>query len=874
MTSPTATKNARFSPSPYRSIGTKLLVSVLGGACIGLGAMSFLVYQALESQSRNEIRKTLHTEVLKVENQLNQVKQYTAGSGIAIQAAQKSTNAQEYADLVFEFFKQRPQLVMGSGFAQSSYGILKNKEWFLPYFYVDQGAADSVGKLLPAPYSNIRYLDVQEVEQYSEAEYYKFAVNSGKPAWLEPYDWYGMTMTTYSYPFRDKNSQIIGYAMADLNVTAITQQIKGKVIHDQGYFAILSDKGNLLGYPPDPAKAKKRTNYQEVPELKAIWSQIQSQPSGLLVTNGKFWAYERIPATGWLMIADVPQSVVLIPVLGITLGGALAAGIVLIAVVLWFVRRLNHRLQPIIEGCNQLAQTEDNEILSAESGAMDELEILSISFDRMKHQLQESFAVLEQRVEERTVELQAAKLTADSANHAKSEFLANMSHELRTPLNGILGYAQILQRSKVIPEKERHGVNIIHQCGSHLLTLINDILDLSKIEARKLELMPKALHFPAFLQGVVEICRIRAEQKGIAFHYEPDAQLPMGIAADEKRLRQVLINLLGNAIKFTDKGSVTLCIEPIASTPNSIQLRFTVADTGVGISPDDAKKLFQAFEQVGEDKRKSEGTGLGLTISQQIVELMGSQIQVKSQLGVGSDFFFEVELPLAEDWREQQTTAIGNLIGYEGKPREILVVDDRWENRAVLLNLLEPLGFVIREAENGQRALEQLQERLPDLVITDLEMPVMDGFEMLQKIRNHDSFKELTVIVSSASVAQLDQQMSLEAGGNDFLAKPVQAEDLFNALAKYLNLTWRCEANTPAEPPVTESPVTELIPPPVEDLQLLLELTQKGRLKQIKEAAAPIVAKNSDYQAFMQKVLQLAQQFQAEQIEQLIQRYL
>jgi signal transduction histidine kinase/FixJ family two-component response regulator len=870
MTSPTATKNARLSPSPYRSIGTKLLVSVLGGACIGLGAMSFLVYQALESQSRNEIRKTLHTEVLNVENQLIQVKQYTAGSGIAIQTAQKSTNAKEYADLVFEFFKQRPQLVMGSGFAQNSYGILKNKEWFLPYFYVDQGAADSVGKLLSAPYSNIRHLDVQEVEQYSQAEYYKFAVNSGKPAWLEPYDWYGMTLTTYSYPFRDKNSQIIGYAMADLNVTAITQQINGKVIHDQGYFAILSNQGNLLGYPPDPAKAKKRISYQDVPELKAIWSQIQSQPSGLIAADGKFWAYERITSTGWLMIADVPQSVILIPVLSITLGGALVAGSILIIVVLWFVRRLNHRLQPIIEGCNQLAQTEGNEILSsAESGAMDELEILSISFDRMKHQLQESFAVLEQRVEERTVELQAAKLTADSANHAKSEFLANMSHELRTPLNGILGYAQILQRSKVIPEKERHGVNIIHQCGSHLLTLINDILDLSKIEARKLELMPKALHFPAFLQGVVEICRIRAEQKGIDFHYEPDAQLPMGIAADEKRLRQVLINLLGNAIKFTDKGSVTLSVEPLASTPNSTQLRFTVADTGVGISPDDAKKLFQAFEQVGEDKRKSEGTGLGLTISQQIVELMGGKIQVKSQLGVGSDFFFEVELLLAEDWREQQTTAIGNLIGYEGEPREILVVDDRWENRAVLLNLLEPLGFIIREAENGQRALEQIQERLPDLVITDLEMPVMDGFEMLQKIRNHDLFKDLTVIVSSASVAQLDQQMSLEAGGNDFLSKPVQAGDLFNALAKYLNLTWRCEADTAAEPTAAE-----LIPPSVEDLQLLLELAQKGRLKQIKEAATQIVAKNSDYQAFMQKVLNLAQQFQAEQIEQLIQRYL
>ena len=220
-----------------------------------------------------------------------------------------------------------------------------------------------------------------------------------------------------------------------------------------------------------------------------------------------------------------------------------------------------------------------------------------------------------------------------------------MSHELRTPLNGILGYAQILGRSKALPDKERHGVDVIYQCGSHLLTLINDILDLSKIEARKLELVPNAFHLPAFLQGVVEICRVRAEQKGIDFHYKPDLDLPTGVTADEKRLRQVLINLLGNAIKFTDKGKVTLRVEKVAAASDpgdlpeqSLCLRFVVADTGVGIAPEDVKKLFQAFEQVGAQSRMTEGTGLGLAISQQIVQLMGGQIQVKSQVNVGVIF--------------------------------------------------------------------------------------------------------------------------------------------------------------------------------------------------------------------------------------------
>jgi signal transduction histidine kinase/FixJ family two-component response regulator len=480
---------------------------------------------------------------------------------------------------------------------------------------------------------------------------------------------------------------------------------------------------------------------------------------------------------------------------------------------------------------------------------------------------------LENRVETRTLELREAKLKADNANSAKSEFLANMSHELRTPLNGILGYAQILNRSKALPDKERHGVSIIHQCGSHLLTLINDVLDLSKIEARKLELAPQAIHFPSFLQGVVEICRIRAEQKGIEFHYEPDANLPIGIAADEKRLRQVLINLLGNAIKFTDRGGVTLRVHRILDSGDQMaQLRFVVADTGVGIAPDDLHKLFQAFEQVGEQHRKTEGTGLGLTISQQIVQLMGGRIQVKSQPGVGSDFYFEVTLPLASNWSHQQIAAVGNIIGYEGEQQHILVVDDRWENRAVLLNLLEPIGFVMTEAEHGQAGLDQIRQNRPDLVITDLAMPVMDGFTMLRQLRADAGLQTLKVVVSSASVAQLDQQMSLDAGGDDFLPKPVQVSDLFRLLEKQLELTWKSE-DAPAESSTSLQP-TDLLPPPTTDLQTWLELSQEGRLKKLIEVAGQLGQQNDCYLPFVQKVIQLAKQFQSEQLEYLFQQYL
>ncbi len=495
----------------------------------------------------------------------------------------------------------------------------------------------------------------------------------------------------------------------------------------------------------------------------------------------------------------------------------------------------------------------------------DEVEQLASEFNRMTVKLAESYR-----------DLEAKKDSANAANQAKSDFLANMSHELRTPLNGILGYAQILGRSQVIPEKERHGVNIIHQCGSHLLTLINDVLDLSKIEARKLELTPKAIHLPSFLQGVVEICRVRSDQKGIDFIYQPDPNLPTGIETDEKRLRQVLLNLLGNAIKFTDKGSITLKVEAIESnaTMPLPRLKFQVIDTGVGIASDQVNKVFQAFEQVGDRQRQSEGTGLGLAISQRIVQLMGGEIQVESQLGVGSTFYFEVALPIATDWAEKSSVKDGrSIIGYEGPPRHILIVDDRWENRSVLVNLLERMGFIFTEAENGQAGLEKAREKLPDLIITDLAMPIMDGFELLKQLRNSEELKHLKVLVSSASVAQLDQQMSIEAGGDDFLTKPVDAEELLMLVAKHLQLTWKYDA-TDLSTSDNKVSATELIPPSAADLQILLELAQDGLLREVAETAAEIGQKDKRYQPFIQEVIQLAKQFQTEKIEELIQEHL
>ncbi|MBD2209496.1 response regulator [Nostoc linckia FACHB-104] len=498
----------------------------------------------------------------------------------------------------------------------------------------------------------------------------------------------------------------------------------------------------------------------------------------------------------------------------------------------------------------------------------DEIEELADAFNQMSATLAASYRSLELRKE-----------LADQANRAKSEFLANMSHELRTPLNGILGYAQILQRDMSITAKQRDGLRIIHQCGSHLLTLINDILDLSKIEAQKMELYCNDFHFPAFLQNVVEICRIRAEQKGISFIYQPSADLPTGISADEKRLRQVLINLLGNAIKFTETGGVQFIVTVLEQSTLTTKIRCQISDTGIGMSQEQIEKIFLPFEQVGDNQKQSEGTGLGLAISQKIVQLMGSKIQVKSELNQGSTFWIDLDLQESSDWMQSVRTIAGDqIVGIANGKRKVLIVDDKWENRSVIVNLLQELGFEIAEASNGEEALEKAGQFFPDLIITDLAMPVMDGFELTRRLRRLPEFQDLAIIVSSASVFESDEHKSIGVGADDFLPKPVHMEDLFLKLQQYLQVEWiyeslQSKATVAVIPVNPQIAVNELIVIPPGEVEQLFELAMRGNIKGIREQAEKLKQLDEKFIPFAQELLQLAKSFQIDKIKEFIQIY-
>ncbi|WP_035992721.1 hybrid sensor histidine kinase/response regulator [Leptolyngbya sp. KIOST-1] len=542
---------------------------------------------------------------------------------------------------------------------------------------------------------------------------------------------------------------------------------------------------------------------------------------------------------------------------------------------------------------------------------------ISIENARLYGELEAANRTLEAKVVARTLELrrnnlhlqqeiqerQRAEVAATVASRAKSEFLANMSHELRTPLNGILGYSQVLKRQQGLSEQQQTGLNVIHQCGNYLLTLINDVLDLSKIEARKMELQIHPCHLPQLLENGLEICRLRASQKQLELIYEPISSLPQFVEADEQRLQQVLLNLLGNAIKFTEAGCVTLRVGYVQSWPTELQagdrqlsepgpttgpirfqpIRFQIEDTGIGIAPPQLAQIFDPFHRAPEPERRIEGTGLGLAISRQLVQLMGSDIQVQSRLGQGSCFWFDLALPETEGQPPQSLPRL--VVGYRGDRRTVLVVDDKDYNRAVLSNFLVPLGFEVLEAADGMAGLEQARQYRPDVVLVDLVMPLMDGFEMTRQLRHSPDLEAVIVIAISASVLELDQRLSQAARCDDFLPKPVHEPALLHKLQTHLGLEWvydsepaeqgpnRPPGSAGAAPAESAPDLPAIAVPPASELSALLELALRGDLKGVAAHAQRLEAQAPHWAPFAVPLRQLAIGYKGRQAIAWIRRY-
>jgi two-component system, sensor histidine kinase and response regulator len=407
-------------------------------------------------------------------------------------------------------------------------------------------------------------------------------------------------------------------------------------------------------------------------------------------------------------------------------------------------------------------------------------------------------AELLEKTQQQSIALQNALIAADAASHAKSEFLANMSHELRTPLNAILGFTQLMSRDSNLSTEHHEHLTIINRAGEHLLTIINDILEMSKIEAGKTTLNNHSFNLHEFLELLYNFIKLRAESKGLELIFDYAADVPTYIYADEGKLRQILLNLLGNAIKFTEKGIVSLQVSQgliIESEENNHlqkKLIFEISDTGFGISLEEIELLFQSFKQTEIGRKSQQGTGLGLAISRKYVQLMGGNIQVSSDLGVGSTFTFDITIQESEASNVKIPLTRQKVIKLAPNQPEykILVAEDVADSRLLLVNLLKEIGFTVFEAENGEEAINFWHQWQPNLIIMDIQMPITDGLTATKIIKETRQGKKTKIVALTASTFEENRQNILAAGCDDFLSKPLQVTVLLEKISEHLGVEY------------------------------------------------------------------------------------
>ncbi|MGZ8157802.1 MAG: hybrid sensor histidine kinase/response regulator [Methylobacter sp.] len=456
---------------------------------------------------------------------------------------------------------------------------------------------------------------------------------------------------------------------------------------------------------------------------------------------------------------------------------------------------------------------------------------------------------------------QALKM-ADTANSAKSRFLSNMSHEIRTPLNSIIGYSYILHKDPTIPEHRRQAVDTLKRSGEHLSALIEDILDIARIEARKFEFNYEPIDFHEFIEHVVRLYKAQAEDKGLSFRCQILNTLPQRIRADEKRVGQILINILSNAVKFTQTGEILIRIGYSAGVAT-----FQISDTGVGIDEEQLQNIFQPFIRLNKTTGNAvSGSGLGLTISKILAEIMGGELAVKSVPGEGSTFTVRLFLPNLGAGPELCQNE--NITGYRGRRKKILVVDDQPEHQDVIVSILEPLGFMMNAASSGEECLLKAVANPPDLILLDLAMPGIDGTETAVQLRKKNLM--MPIIVLSANAYPADRLTAINAGCNDFLTKPIRVQSLLNKLKLHTGITWTCQ-NDEIEPSVPFVAIEEpLLLPSTEVTKNLVHFVRIGDLLGLNKQLDELVKHQQQYRPLALRIKALASEFRIAEIKKLL----